>query len=577
MVHLGVSLIVSAGVARAQSVWYVDGSAAAGGDGSSWASAFAHVQDAIDAAEASGGPEPRQVWIATGTYRPDRGDDDRSASFTISEPIEVYGSLPVGATDLAQRDPAAHPAVLTGDLGVASAAADNSFHVVVVDVPGPAGPRLDSLVIRDGFAEDLSPLGADGGGALVLDGDPVFVRCWFLSNAAEEGGGAATDSGLPRFEGCRFAGNDADVRGGGLFLGDGGTVIDSRFDDNSAAIGGGLAACCGPIEVVGSRFAGNFASDGGGLALASGSALVVACDFFSNAGGDGGGVFSSVLGAEIVNCRFGQNTSSNGGAVHLTRPARLTNCSLVRNTAFEFGGGVYAADGVDLVHCTAVSNIASFLGGGVYHLNGTSSLLGSILWGNTDASGVTAAAQISVALGAATADRCCVQGYAGFPSGVGNLSSPPMLADPAGADGVLGTADDDLSLLPASPCVDAGDFTALPADAADLDADGDVAEPLPVDLALTARSVDDPLAAQAGVPGPGGVVPDIGALERDPGCVADLDGDGAVDVFDFAALAANIGLDPATFAEGDVDGDGAVTVFDFAVLASEFGAGCSDH
>jgi hypothetical protein len=57
-----------------------------------------------------------------------------------------------------------------------------------------------------------------------------------------------------------------------------------------------------------------------------------------------------------------------------------------------------------------------------------------------------------------------------------------------------------------------------------------------------------------------------------PGCVADINGDGVTDVFDFADLASDFGAGPgATRAQGDVNGDGFVDVFDFADLASDFG------
>jgi hypothetical protein len=47
-------------------------------------------------------------------------------------------------------------------------------------------------------------------------------------------------------------------------------------------------------------------------------------------------------------------------------------------------------------------------------------------------------------------------------------------------------------LLPTSPCIDAGDNTAVPADTLDLDNDGDTEEPIPIDLAGNPRFVDQP-------------------------------------------------------------------------------------
>lgn len=57
-------------------------------------------------------------------------------------------------------------------------------------------------------------------------------------------------------------------------------------------------------------------------------------------------------------------------------------------------------------------------------------------------------------------------------------------------------------------------------------------------------------------------------------CVADVDGDGATDVFDFAEFAANFGrtdLVPGT--GGDMDYDGDCDVLDFGAFAADFGCG----
>jgi hypothetical protein len=51
----------------------------------------------------------------------------------------------------------------------------------------------------------------------------------------------------------------------------------------------------------------------------------------------------------------------------------------------------------------------------------------------------------------------------------------------------------------------------------------------------------------------------------------DLDGDGSVDVFDFAILAASFGASVPPETAGDIDADGVVTVFDFALFAAGFG------
>jgi hypothetical protein len=90
----------------------------------------------------------------------------------------------------------------------------------------------------------------------------------------------------------------------------------------------------------------------------------------------------------------------------------------------------------------------------------------------------------------------CIEGglhgarCAGTPSdgtGGGNIGADlvnhdPLFVDPDGIDDTLGNEDDNYRLQAGSPCIDAGDDLALPADAADLDSDGDTAEDVPYDL-----------------------------------------------------------------------------------------------
>jgi hypothetical protein len=117
------------------------------------------------------------------------------------------------------------------------------------------------------------------------------------------------------------------------------------------------------------------------------------------------------------------------------------------------------------------------------------------------------------------ASHSCIQG--GWP-GTGNIDADPLLA--------MG----DLHLKPGSPCIDAGNNVAVPADTFDLDGDGDTTEPLPLDLHDSPRFFDDPATADSGQ----GTAPiaDMGAYEYVivvPVGSADLDGDGDVDVDDF--------------------------------------------
>ncbi|MCA9297663.1 MAG: hypothetical protein KDA28_01275, partial [Phycisphaerales bacterium] len=66
--------MLTASVAAAD-VWYVDAGAPAGGDGTTWASAFHDLQDALAIASPLD-----EVWIARGRYLPST-DGDPGATF----------------------------------------------------------------------------------------------------------------------------------------------------------------------------------------------------------------------------------------------------------------------------------------------------------------------------------------------------------------------------------------------------------------------------------------------------------------------------------------------------------------
>jgi hypothetical protein len=127
-------------------------------------------------------------------------------------------------------------------------------------------------------------------------------------------------------------------------------------------------------------------------------------------------------------------------------------------------------------------------------------------------------AQIHKDSAAAVVNYSIVQGGWTGAGGVGNSSNNPMFVDVDGADNIVGTADDNLRLMPGSPAIDAGDNEALPADLADLDGDLNTTEALPLDLDGELRRVDDPLtdpdpgnAGSLGVP-----IVDMGAHEFAP-------------------------------------------------------------
>jgi hypothetical protein len=89
------------------------------------------------------------------------------------------------------------------------------------------------------------------------------------------------------------------------------------------------------------------------------------------------------------------------------------------------------------------------------------------------------------------ADGIVKKGVVSVTWGAKNMDRDPRLQNPAGADGVVGTGDDSLRLVAGSPCIDAGNNTAVPADADDVDLDQNRAERTSLDADGLARFVDD--------------------------------------------------------------------------------------
>lgn len=556
-------------------VIHVDASAAAGGDGASWGSAFADLQDALDAADAMGGTA--QVWVASGIYTPGSGSTDRASTFELIDGIELYGGFAGGESSIEQRDPIANEAVLSGDLGTPGVSSDNAYHVVTFD-DFLSHCVIDGFVVEHGAATGSGD-DARGGGIFVKFASIDVRSCVFFANDAEESGGAIHAGTIAKahVEDCLFLANSAQT-GGAVHMTDGGSIEGSAFDGNSGDFGGALAVCCASVTISDTSFRNNFGNLGGAVFSSSADLLARRCDFFGNAAIQGGGAYLAGSGEKrLLSCRLGDNVANEGGAVWNSASLEMTNCQVVRNMSLTFGGGLFASAGNDLAmtNSTVVANECFFTGAGVYVGQGVAAIANSILWDNEDSNGKVESAQVrTTSLSSASVVYSNISGWEG--QGEGNFEADPMFVDPIGADGVLGTADDNLALLPESPCVDRGDATLLPADGADLDGDGDPFEPVPVDLNMEARVLDDPGAPNAGAESSGGV--DVGASEfQGPfECLSDINRDGAVDTEDLNALLIALANQIQFGGEHpeDINADGVVNSTDLNEFLIDFGSGC---
>ncbi len=498
------------------SVMFVRAAATAGGDGTSWANAFSDLQDALDAARTNNSSS--QIWVAQGTYRPDRDTRSRDASFELVAGVTLIGGFVGNEYDASQRDSMAHPTILTGDLG---AAPQNSYRVVSAQsLMSTAG--LVGFTIRSAVAE----YNVDRGGGIFASASRVnLTDCVVMENHTYSGlNGGTTLAGVIGVDGssmeltnCRIVRNTGMTDPyQGPYGPDGGSgwgiicdqstlnLTNCVIAENRGGSGGGGSCTAG----VG--WNGGNGGDGGGISLSGGSAAIVTNSTFAGNGPGYGG-----WGA-YCNVHSGSSgTSGTGGAIFVSASSlTLTNCTLASNSSAVVG----TLSGSTLRNC--------------------------IVWNNP------------LEVGADVRFTSTPQLY----PGIGNISGDPQFTDMAGLDRVLGTQDDDLTLAQTSPCIDAGDNTAL--DAA-----------VQTDLGGKVRFFNAPSTLDTGIPGGFGglAIVDMGSHEWSTYCPGDYNGDGGADGSDVSAFFRDWEEGAAA---ADVNVDGGVDGADINTFFSQWEAGC---
>lgn len=372
------------------------------------------------------------------------------------------------------------------------------------------GVAASTCTFRNGKTPDGGATEGRGGGAYLFNTTGSFDDCLFERNRAfmgfnpaedpdlAGGGGAVyTDLSTAQFTRCEFNENEAKRYGSGAAnVRSVVSFTDCQFYRNRFGYGGGLSSLTvNTLTLRRCTFRENGGSNvSGGLLHNPGQLTAVDCVFEDNTCTVAGGAATITGPATVVNCRFIGNSSGgyaggvDTGAIY--SPVKFMNCEFLGNRANTGGGGLVAfGDNVRLINCTLVDNVASLVngsygGGGLQQSFGTVGIDNSIFWNNVDSEGMIQASQIRLQPGAGViASNNCIRGWTGALGGAGNFSLDPLFTDRDGADGIPNTVDDDLSLAGGSPCVDVGGNAAIPPDAGDLDGDGNVTEPTPLDLA----------------------------------------------------------------------------------------------
>lgn len=499
----GVSLLVCA-AASGQTTWHVDDDATGdpgpgnpaisdpSEDGSA-AHPFDAVQEAISAASAGD-----TVLIHDGTYTGAGAFALETAGKAIlirseNGPAKCVFLIPAGDVFASLDDGETTDTVFEG-LQLSGVGAADARGIVI---------SASSVSVRGCEIHDLAGgVIADGAGSIILI-DSRFHHC----HRGQAGGAAA------------LAAKSVDIRG-------------CEFVDNQARA---LLAVCDELTVRDSLFLRNSASGNGGAILHSGAvARISGCDFVENVvtsalGGDGGkGGAIAGLGPVLLvaNCRFFSNEAKAGHPAHPAfGGAILAGQGLVQNCLFagNKAGDIYAPG-----YGSAISGAGAELYNCTFSDNGAPDLEQHAVW-------VIGA----VARNCIVRDRLFIPGgniaysnVLGGAGGPGNINTDPLFVDADGPDDdPLTVLDNDYRLNHRSPCIDAGDNSAVPADLFDLDGDMDTTEPTPLDLHGQARFVDF-----CGPDTGAGTPPlvDMGAIEHPPITTGDCNQNGAEDECDLA-------------------------------------------
>ena len=419
-------LLVSSSV-YSQSIRYVKPIATGTGDGSSWVNASADLQAMINSSDIND-----QVWVASGTYKPNRPIDNqdnisepnnRHNAFMLKDSVKVYGGFPaLGSPVWEDRNWEVNVTVLSGDIGTSGNNADNAYHVVVTlglyQEPLSAATILDGFTITGGNANgatynDEHIVGyhavsrGSGGGIFIINASVTFNNLIVTGNNATNGGGIANHShaNLVTFNNTSITFNNATAEGGGMYfysysvtaLNDmeitqntanmGGGVYDFHSIDmflNNVLIDGNSAISNGggiynnvihTTEFTNVTVSNNDAVNGGGLynyygGTGSFSGLTITGNTASL---DGGGMYNdNVSGMVFSDLIISNNTATNGAGVYNTAIVSYTDVVISGNAATGNGGGFYNKQGIPLLNRIQIKGNSANRGGGIYYVSSDS-------------------------------------------------------------------------------------------------------------------------------------------------------------------------------------------------------------
>lgn len=350
------------------------------GDGTSWATAYATIDEALDASQPGD-----EIWVAAGVYKPTRlinTSVKNSRTFVLKDGVSLYGGF--SGTESSKYERALKPGgngwdmanetILSGDDDVADAwereispgttyrytwktensqipgSENNATHVLY------NGDVISNHTIIDGFT-------ITGGNA--------------NQHKAKASGGGIYAKGNVSVNACRIVENSTFFR-------------NEPLSDNIQALGGGVYLDgAGDASVTNCLFLRNYAMSsytvGRGGGLYAKNAKVSGCSFDNCVGEDGGGAVYQI-GGTLDNCTFVDCYGSAGGAVYAA--GNVENVSITECRSLN-GGGIYVDAGGTVTHAkvwncysdaTEYGDALGGSGGGIFVYGGD--VLGCVVYNN---------------------------------------------------------------------------------------------------------------------------------------------------------------------------------------------------
>ena len=341
-------------------ITYLKADAPAGGNGSSWATAYRNVEEAFDAAKSA----DNIIYAAAVIYMV-------SNQMEVTDGFKIYGGFAGEAAEetLEDRDPEVHQTILTADLELD----DHWEHVVPLQgALGCVSTNLENETVLSNGCIHLPPpyMGDYDSYRPVHKGEAKYPKCAFYVNGVVH----ATIDGLC-FTGFRENANDGNVIN---IIGNKGRVrVRNCLFIGNHPYCGQILADNGNLEVVACRFLFSDTSGASAIRVNGGLTFVTVtdCEFESctREAGPSGGVVQLGGGSNVFSrCRFNRCSAWRGGTEDAwggagtifsgapTYHLAFSDCSFsycLGRSGHGIGAPLFAVEDVAFKNCSFLNNV----------------------------------------------------------------------------------------------------------------------------------------------------------------------------------------------------------------------------